>query len=197
MPGAFRVADLVALGLGRTPMAPQDGADIVARALAATGVANLADRPMARLSGGERARAHFARALAQIAAGRRAGQGRYLLLDEPTAALDIAHQVSVMRAARAAALDGAGVLVVLHDLNLAAAFADRAALLHDGRLSALGPPADVFTARGLSDVYGAPITVARGAAGVLRIAPDFAAADRSCAPPSTAPKIKDIPCTSP
>ena len=169
----FAVRDLVALGLGTVPMSPADAEAIIGRAMRATGVEDFADRPADRLSGGERARAHLARALAQLTAGRLAGGGRYLLLDEPTASLDLAHQVAVMRAARAAAKAGAGVLAVVHDLNLAAAFADHVVLLDRGRVEAEGAPAQIFDAARLSAVYGAPIAVSRTPGGGLRVAPDF------------------------
>ena len=172
----FPVADLVGLGLGTGAMSPAEAEAIVADAMRKAGIAALAQRPADQLSGGERARAHLARALAQLAAGRLAGHGRYLLLDEPTASLDLAHQIAVMRAARAAASDGAGVLAVLHDLNLAAAFADKAVLLQAGGIVAIGAPETLFVPERLSAVYGAPITVLRSATGGLRIAPDFDAA---------------------
>jgi iron complex transport system ATP-binding protein len=169
----FLVRDLVALGLGTVPISPGEAEAVIDRAMRAAGVAPFADRAADRLSGGERARAHLARALAQIEAGRRGGGGRYLLLDEPTASLDLAHQVAVMRAARAAAAEGAGVLAVLHDLNLAAAFADRVVLLDRGRVAAEGAPADVLDAARLSAVYGAPVAVRRTPSGSLSVAPDF------------------------
>lgn len=162
----FTVRALVGLGLSAVPRAALDETALVARAIAAAGVADLADRPADRLSGGERARAHLARVLAQLWAGRAAGAGRYLMLDEPTASLDIAHQLALMEAARAEAEAGAGVLVVLHDLNLAAAFADRVALLDAGRIAAAGPPAAVFEAARLSAVYQTPIVVERTACGI-------------------------------
>ncbi len=169
----FTVAGLVALGAGIAP--PHADADaIAAQAMAAAGVSALADRRADRLSGGERARAHLARVLAQLAAGRAQGGGHCLMLDEPTASLDLAHQVAVMEAARRAAAEGAGVLAVLHDLTLAAAFADRVALMAEGRVVADGPPAAVFDAARLSRVYGAAVAVDRRADGALRIAPDLA-----------------------
>ena len=174
----FPVRDLVALGLGTVPMSPADADAIVGRAMRATGVESLEGRPADRLSGGERARVHLARALAQLEAGRRTGGGRCLLLDEPTASLDLAHQVAVMRAVRAVADEGAGVLAVLHDLNLAGAFADRVALLDRGRVAAEGAPAEVFGAARLSAVYGAPVAVSRTSGGGLRVAPDFDAISR-------------------
>lgn len=167
----FTVRELVALGLAAVPRVDLDEPALVARAIAAAGVAALADRPADRLSGGERARAHLARVLAQLWAGRAAGGGRWLLLDEPTASLDIAHQLALMEAARAEAAAGAGVLVVLHDLNLAAAFADRVVLLHDGRIEAAGPPAAVFETDRLSRVYQTPIVVEHTPRG-LRMMPE-------------------------
>ena len=156
---SFTVAELVGLGLAAVPRADLDERALCARAMAAAGVAGLAARAADDLSGGERARAHLARVLAQLWAGRAAGAGRYLMLDEPTASLDIAHQLDVMEVAAAEARAGAGVLVVLHDLNLAAAFADRVLLMHRGCLAAEGPPARVFEAGRLSAVYATPLVV--------------------------------------
>ncbi len=174
---SFTVAELVALGMAAVPQADIDEAALAARAMAAVGIAGLAGRPADRLSGGERARAHLARVLVQLWAGRADGGGRFLLLDEPTASLDLGHQIAAMRVARAEAAAGAGVLAVLHDLNLAAAFADRVLLLCDGRAAAQGPPAAVFDPRLLSVVYETPITVEPDRAGLLRIAPDVRGAD--------------------
>ncbi|MFT3974164.1 MAG: heme ABC transporter ATP-binding protein [Amaricoccus sp.] len=168
----FTVSELVGLGMSLVARADVDEAAIRSRALAAAGVADLAGRGADRLSGGERARAHLARVLAQLWAGRAAGGGRYLLLDEPTASLDIAHQLVVMRAARAEVRAGAGVLCVLHDLNLAAGFADRAALMQAGRIVAAGPPVEVLRADRLSEVYGSPLAVEQTTRG-LRVFSEF------------------------
>jgi iron complex transport system ATP-binding protein len=165
------------LGLAAVPRAAVDEAAVAASAMAAAGVAGLAQRRADRLSGGERARAHLARVLAQLWTGRAAGGGRFLLLDEPTASLDLAHQIAVMRVARAEAAAGTGVLAVLHDLNLAAAFADRVLLIAEGRAVAEGLPQAVLEARRLSHVYGAPIAVERGRSGALRITPDLGGGD--------------------
>ncbi|SFH66530.1 heme ABC transporter ATP-binding protein [Albimonas pacifica] len=175
----FTARELAALGLVSRIPTPAEAAAMVARALEATGLARLADRPATALSGGEQARAHFARALVQIACGRAedpARGGRYLLLDEPTASLDLARQAGAMQAARRARDGGVGVLAVLHDLNLAAAFADRVALLAAGRLVAVGTPAEVLTPGLLGEVYGLPISVGTGPRGGPAIAPDFSAA---------------------
>jgi iron complex transport system ATP-binding protein len=172
----FTVAELVALGAEVAPRHVADLGPLAREAMAAAGVAALAGRRMDALSGGERARAHLARALAQLSAGRLGGGGHALLLDEPTASLDLAHQIAVLRAARRAAAEGAAVLAALHDLTLAAAFADRVALIDRGRLVALGAPAEALTAERLTAVYGAPVAVSRGPGGALRIAPDLEAA---------------------
>ncbi|MDE3724824.1 heme ABC transporter ATP-binding protein [Nocardiopsis sp. N85] len=143
----FSVAELVAMG--RAPWAgvgdPAEDDRIVAAAMAGTGVSHLADRRFPTLSGGERARVMFARVLAQ--------DTQLLMLDEPTAALDIHHQELVLTIARTLARSGGAVIVVLHDLGLAAAYAHRVAILSQGRVAAQGPPGDVFTAPLLSDVY--------------------------------------------
>ncbi len=114
--------------LGRYPHRHQPGtgeAQIPAQAMALTGVDHLAQRSINTLSGGERARTHLARALAQIWQQPADGAARWLLLDEPTAALDLAHQHHAMRLLRQwAAQQGAGVVAVIHDLNLALRYAD-------------------------------------------------------------------------
>lgn len=149
----FTVEEVVRMGRAPwagTPREDEDGA-AVAEAMAATEVAGFAGRPFSALSGGERARVALARVLAQRAP--------LLLLDEPTAALDLRHQELVLRVCRERAAAGAAVAVVLHDLGLAGAYADRAALLHDGTVAAQGPPAEVFEAELLSRVYRQPVEV--------------------------------------
>lgn len=168
---AFTVRELVGLGLALVPRAALDEAALTRRAMEATGIAPLAERAADRLSGGERARAHLARVLAQLWAGRAAGGGRYLMLDEPTASLDIAHQLAVMDVARGEAEAGAGVLVVLHDLNLAATFADRVVLMHRGGIAAEGPAREVFEAARLSRVYETALAVEETRRG-LRVVPE-------------------------
>ncbi|WP_375137895.1 heme ABC transporter ATP-binding protein [Streptomyces sp. CG 926] len=149
----FPVEDVVRMGRAPwagTPLAEADE-EAVASAMAATEVTDFAARPFSALSGGERARVALARVLAQRAP--------LLLLDEPTAALDLRHQELVLRICRERAAAGDAVVVVLHDLGLAAAYADRAAVLHDGRIAADGPPSEVFEGELLSRVYRQPVEV--------------------------------------
>ncbi|HVL27959.1 MAG TPA: heme ABC transporter ATP-binding protein [Acidimicrobiales bacterium] len=140
--------------LGRAPWCKDRSADdekAVAAAMAATEVAALADRSYPSLSGGEASRVCLARVLAQETA--------VVLLDEPTASLDLRHQELTMTVARGLAARGGAVVAVLHDLNLAAAHADRVAVMDGGRLAAIGAPVDVLTDELLSDVYGHPVAV--------------------------------------
>lgn len=141
--------------MGRAPwrgtaQAEQDS-EIIAAALDDTDTVHLADRDVRTLSGGEAGRAHLARVFAQ--------RTPLLLLDEPTAALDILHQEQTLIRARAYARSGVAVIVVLHDLDLAASYSDRLVLLAGGQVAVQGRPQQVCTAERLSEVYGHPIEV--------------------------------------
>ncbi len=116
------------------------------------------------MSGGEQRRVQFARALAQLEAGRSIADRQALLLDEPVANLDLRHQLALLDAARLAAARGVAVLIVLHDLNLAARYADTLAVMRDGAFVACGPPAAVLSAGLLSDVFGVDLAVTGGRA---------------------------------
>jgi iron complex transport system ATP-binding protein len=144
----FRVSEVVAMG--RAPWARtiegRDDVTVVDEAMAATDVRHLAARRFTTLSGGEKARVSLARVLAQ--------RTPTVFLDEPTASLDLKHQEDVMRAARRMAEQGKAVAVVLHDLTLAGAYADRLALMFRGQLEAIGPPAEVLTEERVERVYG-------------------------------------------
>lgn len=147
----FRVAEVVAMG--RAPWARtiegRDDVAAVTEAMDAADIRHLATRRYTSLSGGEKARVSLARVLAQ--------QAGTIFLDEPTAALDLRHQEDVMRRARGLADAGRAVVVVLHDLSLASAYADRLALVAVGRLEALGAPAEVLTEERVERVYGLPV----------------------------------------
>ncbi len=150
---AFTAHEVVEMGraphIGTAGMA--DDAEVIAWAMDSTDCAHLAGREFRTLSGGEQGRVNLARVLAQ--------RTSYLLLDEPTAALDLRHQELVMALAASRARAGCGVAAVVHDLNLAAAYADRVGMLFDGRLLALGSPRDVLTAERLTEVYAYAVTV--------------------------------------
>lgn len=144
------VQELVELGrvphLGRLQGYRPVDQRAVAQALAVAGLTELAHRRWSELSGGERQRALLAMAFAQ--------EPEILLLDEPTAHLDVAHQIELMQLITKFAEDGGTVIMALHDLNLAAAFAHRLALLQRGRLLACGAPEEVLTPALLRAVFG-------------------------------------------
>ena len=156
LPKAFTALDTVLMGrtaylgwLGRETAADRS---IALAAMERTCTPELASRRIGELSGGEQQRVLIARALAQSAP--------ILLMDEPTAHLDLKHQAGILGLVRSLAHDeGRAVLIALHDLNLAAQFADRVALLSDGRLRALGTPGQVLTTEHLSPAYGLPIHI--------------------------------------
>jgi iron complex transport system ATP-binding protein len=151
---AFRVEEVVMLGRtpsGRRSLQAQDAA-IVEHALRLAQVAHLRGRNYLELSGGEQQRVQLARVLAQV--WEQEEGPCWLLLDEPEAGLDIAHQHDMLRQMRELSRRGYGVIVVLHDLNLAARYADDVALLTQGRLVRLGAPDHALDPFALSKVYG-------------------------------------------
>lgn len=167
LPAGFRVAELVAMG--RAPHARRlfassaEDERAIARALLDADAAELADRPADELSGGERQRLLVAMALAQ--------EPDLLLLDEPTLHLDLAHQVALLGAiGRLRDQRGLTVLAVLHDLNLAAAFAPRVAILDEGRVVADGSPAEVLSRDLVRRVFGVRVDEAHTAEGRRHLA---------------------------
>jgi len=140
--------------MGRSPWTESDAredAAVVEEAAELADIRHLLHRRFTSLSGGEKARVSLARVLAQDTG--------VVFLDEPTAALDLRHQESVMRVARHLAETGRSVVVVLHDLSLTGAYADRVALIAAGRLTAAGPPWEVLTAPRIAEVYGLEVEV--------------------------------------
>ena len=152
----FTVHEVVALArmphAGRTRAV--DDRHIIASALDLADVTHLAVRLYPSLSGGERQRVQAARALAQVWTATDDAPCRFLMLDEPTASLDLRHQHALLEAVRRFVGSGVGVIVVLHDINLAAAYCDRIALLDRGRLVACGPTRQTLAADRLADIYG-------------------------------------------
>ncbi len=162
--GGLNVRELVALGrypwhgaLGRFTAQDRQKVD---EAIELTETGALADRLVDTLSGGERQRAWLAMLVAQDAP--------CLLLDEPTSALDIAHQVEVLRLVKRLSHErGIGVIIVLHDVNMAARFCDELLALHTGRLIARGKPVDLVEPATLEAIYGVPMEILRRANGEL------------------------------
>ena len=152
-PTTLRVSDRVALGryphVGPLmPLGREDTAAIES-AIERTGIAHLSGRALGTLSAGERQRATLARALAQ--------EPRLLLLDEPSAHLDVGHELELFGVLDEVRRSGVGVLVVVHDLQRAAEWAERMILLHEGRIHASGPPADVLKNEECRDAFAVEI----------------------------------------
>ena len=155
----FTVAEVVRMGAGqkRDPYCE----DLVEAALVEVDLTALADRAVPTLSGGEQQRAHFARVLVQLACGLEANGAGILLLDEPTAGLDLRHQLAMLESVRRRSRRGALVVAVLHDLNLAAILADRIVVLHRGRIDCHGRPDETITDRMLGRVFEIDTTVGK------------------------------------
>jgi iron complex transport system ATP-binding protein len=154
---ALPVREFVALGRfphgGHWGARPPADEAVILRAIDRAGVAHLAARSTAELSGGEWQRTRLARALAQ------GGEG--VVLDEPTTFLDVAHEMAMFELFADLAADGMAVMIVSHQLNLVARFADRIVLLNEGRVAAHGAPAEVMTGAVLERVYAWPLVVLR------------------------------------
>lgn len=148
----FTVREVVKLGLSAGIHG--DRAELVEAALTRVGLPTYADRTFHELSGGEQQRAHLARVLCQVWDPIGADGPRWLLLDEPVASLDIAHQLQVMDILTDFAARGGGVIAVMHDLNLTAMVADNIAIIAGGKMIAQGPTVETFQDAYLSDAYG-------------------------------------------
>lgn len=145
---AWDIAVESLVALGRLPHR-DDARGPVEAALTALALENLRHRPVSRLSGGERARALLARVLA--------GEPRWILADEPLAALDLAHQLSLIAHFKACAAAGQGVVIVLHDLALAMNHADRVIVLDQGKAVSDGPPETALSAQVIANVWGVAV----------------------------------------
>ena len=169
----FTAEQVVALGRYASPQhGPARERQIVHEALQMAGVAELAPRKYPSLSGGERARVQLARVMAQIWEAPQEpelGGDRYLLLDEPTASLDLAHQHGCLLQARCFAASGVGVLAVLHDPNLALRYADRTTVLDGGRVVGQGPTRELLTPELLEKTYGVGIELLQSAGETLPV----------------------------
>ncbi|MDO4910312.1 MAG: heme ABC transporter ATP-binding protein [Corynebacterium sp.] len=162
---SFLVYDIVSMGRrpwANTPRADEDER-IIDEAMKATEVTHLADRDILTLSGGERARVAMARVFAQ--------QTPVVMFDEPTAALDIGHQEHALGLMRSLAEQGAAVIIVLHDLNAAAAYCDDILCVKNGRVASFGPVEQVYTSENLTEIYGWPIDVRRDDHGGIHVVP--------------------------
>lgn len=157
----FTVREVVKLGLigGRSGALAGENERLPERALARVDLDGFAGRFYQELSGGEQQRVQLARVLCQVWAPVLEGKPRYLLLDEPVSSLDIKHQLLIMDIAKDFVRRGGGVVAILHDLNLAAMYADRVFVMHAGQLAAAGSPRDVLTDAVISRVFDCPLRV--------------------------------------
>ena len=154
---SFRVREVVEMG--RFPHdTPREDQGIVDACMRQVGVSDMSERIYTSLSGGEKQRVQLARILAQL--HEKGEEPKLLLLDEPTSALDLLHQeVALQLAHRLCREKGFGVIVVLHDLNLAAAWADQILMMKDGHILCGGPPTEVLTEENLRSVYDLDVLV--------------------------------------
>ncbi len=155
LPGGSVALEVVLMGrnphLGFLAWEGPDDVEAALNAMRRTESQEFADRPVNQLSGGERQRVAIAMALAQ--------DTPVLLLDEPTANLDLAYQPAIMKLLRGLAASGQTVIIAVHDLTLAAQFCDSMALMWDGRVQAVGDPEHVLTPENIKRAYGADVTV--------------------------------------
>jgi iron complex transport system ATP-binding protein len=150
----FTVLEVVRLGLdGRAGLSAERRRREPIMALERVELGGFGARRFQELSGGEQQRVHLARVLCQIGAPVEEGVARTLFLDEPTSSLDIRHQIAVLEIARDFADAGGAVFAILHDLNLAATFADRMLVMHVGRIAAEGTPREVLVDGLLEEVF--------------------------------------------
>ncbi|MFW7378783.1 MAG: heme ABC transporter ATP-binding protein [Oligoflexus sp.] len=153
----FTVEDIVRMGQYFATSSSQQLEQMIADVLDRFGVSHLRYRRINSLSGGESQRVHAARVLLQALASPR--REKYILLDEPTASVDVKYQYENLQVFKRVTKKQIGVAAVLHDLNIAAQFADRVIVLHEGRLVAQGTPSEVLTSGRIRQVFGMECTV--------------------------------------
>lgn len=161
----FTVAEVVRMGAGERRGAAIDA--MAEAALAAVDLAGFEGRIIDTLSGGEQQRVHFARVMLQLACGEQAHGPGILLLDEPTASLDLRHQLDLVAVAKQCAARGTTTIAIVHDLNLAALLAKRVIVLSQGRVAADGPPAETINDETLARVFAVSSAVGRVPEGAM------------------------------
>ena len=154
----YTVAEVVMLGRLPHSSGQKKDREICQQVMTMCDVAQFAERSYLQLSGGERQRVQLARVLAQIWTPVDEGP-RVLLLDEPTSALDLSHQLALMEMVKQVAQAQVAVVIILHDLNLAARFADRIMVMHQGAVDALGTPEEVMVPQRIRRVFGVDANV--------------------------------------
>lgn len=187
LPFPFTVREVVALGLtaGRSGVPLGSLRGLPDAALAQVDLTGFAGRFYGELSGGEQQRVQLARVLCQVWEPVLDGVPRYLFLDEPVSSLDIRHQLMIMDVARHYAAAGGGVVAILHDLNLAAMYADHIIALRDGRVAGAGAPHDVLTDTLLARVFDCPMRVgAIPSRAIPFVLPQLVQSSALSAPPS-------------
>lgn len=146
----FSVKEVVELGGIPLACSAEHVQEIAKQNMLATDISHLAERAYPSLSGGEKQRVHLARVLTQLA---QSNNKKVLLLDEPTSALDLSHQHKTLLLAKRLVSEGAAVIIVMHDLNLAAQYADRVMILNEGSIAADGSPWEVLTQEIIAEIY--------------------------------------------
>jgi iron complex transport system ATP-binding protein len=153
----FKVREIVRMGAGSESGRAIDA--LIDATLAEVDLIDFSERVITTLSGGEQQRTHFARVLVQLACGERKYGPGVLLLDEPTASLDLKHQIDLLLMARRCAARGVTVVAILHDLNLATLLGERIVVLQDGRIVRDGPPSESVTSDMVRQVFGIAMPV--------------------------------------
>ena len=156
----FSVRDVIRMGiLPHAKANNEEQIEVIEHLADRCGIRHLLHQSILSLSGGEKQRVHFCRCLAQLWCNTRLGSSQYLILDEPTSSQDIAGELRILNLVKEKSSEGVGVLLVLHDLNIAAHFGDTFYLLKNGRVSAQGEAGDVLIESVLSEVYETPVNI--------------------------------------